>query len=145
MPVIDLFRGPHGFLSNFAPSPVALDGDRLAPTVEHGFQAAKAVHWSDYDRILRADTPSAAKRLGRSIALRADWDAVKLGVMRHLLVRKFDVGTPLAAQLLATGDALLIESNTWGDTYWGMVGGTGDNWLGHLLMARRAELRGYTA
>lgn len=40
-----------------------------------------------------------------------------------------------------TGDRLLVEGNTWGDTYWGDTGSTdSENMLGTLLMQRRAWL-----
>lgn len=143
--VIDSFRRPHGFLSNFAPAHIVLGSGAVAHSVEHAFQAAKCCYEDAAAEILAAPTPQDAKRLGRRAQLRTDWEAVKLPIMRDLLERKFTPGTAYSDQLLATGDSLLIEGNTWGDTYWGMVGGEGDNWLGHLLMARRAELRGRSA
>ena len=62
-------------------------------------------------------------------------------VMRGLLARKFAPGTELAARLLATGDAQLVEGNTWGDRFWGVCRGQGRNQLGQLLMERRDQLR----
>ena len=61
--------------------------------------------------------------------------------MRSLLAQKFRLGQPLGLRLIATGDAELVEGNTWGDRYWGVVDGVGENRLGELLMDRRAELR----
>ncbi|MGL5909528.1 MAG: NADAR family protein, partial [Phycicoccus sp.] len=105
-------------------------------------QAAKAVDVHLALRVLAAPTPGAAKRLARAIPLRPDWEAEKLGVMRAALRLKFPVyRTTLTDALLATGDALLVEGNTWGDQFRGVVAGAGQNWLGHLLMARRAEVR----
>lgn len=43
-------------------------------------------------------------------------------------------------QLLATGGVELIEGNDWGDAFWGVCGGYGQNWLGVLLMLVRSEL-----
>jgi hypothetical protein len=43
--------------------------------------------------------------------------------------------------LLATGDKELIEGNTWGDTFWGVCNGIGQNHLGKILMAKRTELK----
>jgi predicted NAD-dependent protein-ADP-ribosyltransferase YbiA (DUF1768 family) len=34
----------------------------------------------------------------------------------------------------------LIEENTWGDTFWGICKGQGENHLGRLLMQIRDEL-----
>jgi N-glycosidase YbiA len=61
-------------------------------------------------------------------------------VMRGLLRQKFSSGE-LYEKLLATGDALLVEGNSWGDRYWGQVQGTGENHLGKLLMQVRKELK----
>lgn len=140
-PPITAFFGAYRFLSNFSPSPITYLGS-IAPTVEHAFQAAKSYDPALAERILQAATARDAKRMGRAVPIRPDWDKVRLSVMRELLRLKFATGSWLAGQLVATGDAFLLEGNTWGDRYWGAVDGVGDNWLGHLLMARRAELRG---
>lgn len=141
--MITQFTGPYRFLSNFYPSPIPW-GMEFAPTVEHAFQAAKAISGPEASLVIRAATPTLAKRYGRQVTLRLDWDAVKIPVMRSCLAVKFAAGTELAGLLLGTGDELLLEGNTWGDTYWGVDARTnhGHNWLGVLLMARRAELRG---
>ena len=47
----------------------------------------------------------------------------------------------LAAKLLATGEATLVEGNHWGDTFWGVCDGEGRNQLGEILMTVREELR----
>lgn len=132
-PVIDDFRGPHRFLSNFWP-----DGPW---TLEHLFQAAKTDDRAARAAILSAATPGLAKRLGRAAPLRPTWDREKDTVMFSLLMAKFEPGTSLANQLLGTGNALLIEGNTWGDTYWGVCNGEGANNLGKMLMELRRTLR----
>jgi ribA/ribD-fused uncharacterized protein len=144
---INRFDGDHAFLSNFYPSPVVIRGDMRAleriecATVEHGFQACKAVGLVQRRTIAAAPTPGEAKRRGRRASLRPDWDEIRDDVMRQLLAQKFRLGEPLGLRLMATGDRTLVEGNTWGDRYWGMVAGEGKNRLGELLMARRAELR----
>ncbi len=114
-------------------------------TLEHAYQAAKvdpaapnAQNW--YQRIYKAATPAEAKRLGRLCPLRSDWEQSKIEEMRCLLARKFSHPT-LRKMLLETGDAELIENNTWGDTFWGVYIGTGENWLGKLLMELREGIR----
>ncbi len=140
-PCIDRFAGEHAFLSNFFPAPFVLDGI-VYPTVEHAFQAAKCCDAAQAERIRRAPSPGAAKRLGRRAQLRPDWEPVKLDVMHRCLRAKFAQHPDLAARLLATGSARLVEGNTWGDTFWGRTGSRGRNHLGRLLMLVRAELRG---
>ena len=91
--------------------------------------------------ILACDTPAQAKKLGRKIKnLRPDWDDVKYDIMASFVAYKFLPDDDLKAQLVATGDAELIEGNYWGDTYWGVCRGKGENNLGKILMNLRAEI-----
>lgn len=139
MNTIDSFWGGWRFLSNFWAVPVAFEGHTY-PSVEHAYQAAKTT--SDYfrEQIRNCDTPGLAKRMGRQITIRKDWDSIKIEVMRTLLREKFS-HPALRAQLLKTCDAELIEGNDHGDYFWGMVDGSGQNWLGKLLMELRTELQ----
>lgn len=131
------FRGEYAFLSNFW-------RERDGLTLEHRFQAAKCTTEVDRDAILGARTPGDAKRLGRRVALRADWEEVKDQVMFEMLEAKFK-DPQLRAKLLATGDTVLVEGNTWGDRYWGVDSrtGQGQNVLGKLLMRLRLQLPSY--
>ncbi len=132
------FRGEHRFLSNFYPADVVLDGQEFV-TVEHAYQAAKCEVLEDRLRFNALVTPKEAKQLGASVQTRPDWDSVKLSVMQDLLGQKFR-DPKLGRMLLATGTAELIEGNTWGDTYWGVCRGVGQNHLGRLLMDVRNSL-----
>jgi ribA/ribD-fused uncharacterized protein len=134
------FVGPFGWLSNFSPATVTLDGENYS-TVEHAFQAAKTLDHMQRRRIREARSPARARTIGRKVPLRSDWPSVRLSIMTDLLRQKFAVDTALAALLLATGDRELVEGNTWGDHFWGVSRGIGENHLGRLLMARRDELR----
>ncbi len=138
--MISAFAGQYRFLSNFYQSVVRMDGVDY-PTVEHAFQAAKNPSAAYRERVASAREPGHAKRLGRMVMLRADWEHVKLDVMLALLRIKFYRGGDLADRLLATGDHELVEGNTWGDAYWGVCNGVGENHLGKLLMQVRGELR----
>lgn len=147
----DNFDGanPYAFLSNFYEEPVFIFGTWW-PTGEHAFQAMKTLDMERRRKISNAKSPSVAKFLGRSTntVLRPDWEAVKYDVMAAIIRAKFTQGTTLAERLLATGDAWLVEGTTWGDRVWGVAGRSvaspGRNWLGTLLMARRAELKAMT-
>lgn len=136
---IDRFTGEHAFLSNFHPAPVEWMGLEV-PTVEHGFQLAKTLDPEARRAIARTSAPGEAKRLGRRVVLRPDWEESKCVVMALLLLQKFTRHRDLAQALLATGSAQLIEGNDWGDAFWGMVNGSGRNELGKQLMAVRALL-----
>lgn len=60
--------------------------------------------------------------------------------MENLIHQKFSQ-EPLRSQLLNTGEEELVEGNTWGDTYWGICNGKGQNNLGKILMKVRNQLR----
>jgi|SRR5208282_4906010 len=139
-PVISEFVGLYRFLSNFYPAVVQYKSN-FYPTVEHAFQAAKCVNDVDRIRICSAKTPGMAKRLGRRINLRPEWESVKLDVMLELLRKKFRIPV-LQILLLNTYPAELIEGNSWNDTYWGVneFTGKGHNHLGKLLMQVRLEM-----
>lgn len=137
--MIDRFADDYEFLSNFAASPVVVDG-LTYPTVEHAFQAAKTFDPAEKARIAAVATPATAKRAGRKVALRPDWEEVKVGIMEDLVRRKF-ADERLGRMLVATGDEELVEGNTWNDRFWGVCRGSGRNELGKLLMKVRSELR----
>jgi ribA/ribD-fused uncharacterized protein len=139
---INSFRGEYRFLSNFWPVAVHYEGWEF-PTVEHAYQAAKTVVPEERGEIQQQTTPGRAKKLGSKVTIRLDWDSVKVDIMLNLLRQKF-ADPLLKPRLLATGDAELVEGNTWGDTYWGvdLRYNIGENHLGKLLMQVREELRG---
>jgi ribA/ribD-fused uncharacterized protein len=133
----------YGFLSNFFLAAMVLEG-RQWPSVEHYYQAAKTLDPAFSERIRTAPTADEAKKLGRDLAcvLREDWDKVKADVMRRALAAKFSQHPDLAAMLLETGDAVLVE-NSKKDYYWGCgADGTGKSMLGVLLMELRTSLAG---
>lgn len=143
--MINVFDGEFAFLSNFYPSPFEEDGITY-PTVEHYFQAMKTLNIEERKAIAAADTPGRAKRMGRVVNLRKDWEQVKIDVMRHALEMKFqDLG--LKMRLLNTGNAPLVEGNTWHDNTYGNCNCIqcrniiGKNILGKLLMDLRERVR----
>lgn len=139
------FKGDHHFLSNFYPCPVRWEQIDY-PSSEHAFNAGKSIDMGVRLWIAAAPTPREAKRRGHSIRLRPDWDKrVRYLVMAEVLAAKFR-NPELARKLRATGDAPLIEGNTWCDNVWGLcmcgrpacdVDVRHTNWLGRLLMYLR--------
>lgn len=139
--MISSFTKEYAFLSNFFPSPVF-----GFPTVEHYYQAAKSMDPEHHRAILATPHPGRAKRLGRKVDLRNDWEEVKFKVMERGLKEKFRI-EELREALLATGDAELLEGNAWHDNEFGNCWCPkckdipGRNMLGRLLMRIREELR----
>lgn len=143
MNTINGFQGEHRFLSNFYPCRITFYGLTFT-SVEAAFQAAKCA--DPQQRKMFCDLTAAdAKRLGRSVALRQDWEQRKLTIMHNLLIHKFYENPELLGKLLATGTALLVESNTWHDNFWGNCTckrcghKEGVNMLGRLLMEIRCS------
>ena len=137
---IETFQGAYRWLSNFWPCPVRYEGVTY-PSVEHAYQAAKTTDMAARVRIAYLPRPGQAKRAGRKVALRRDWEQVKEDVMLSLLRLKFAPGSELADALSDTRQRPLVEGNRWGDRYWGVCEGEGRNRLGELLMRVRAERR----
>lgn len=142
--MINCFDGKWAFLSNFHNSEIEFEGITY-PTNEHFFQAMKTLDVNERRAIANCATPGQAKRMGRQVALRPDWEEVKIDVMREGLYRKF-ADEELADWLLDTGDEELVEGTWWHDRYWGVCkcakcGGKGENHLGQLLMEVRSAIK----
>lgn len=135
-------KAEYGFMSNFANYSVSIDGKTYRST-EHFYQSQKyqGTRWET--EVRNAKSPMDAATIGRDKdgPLRDDWESVKDNVMRRAVEAKFRQHPELAKQLLATGEAKLVE-HTEKDFYWADGGnGTGKNMLGVILMEVRAKLR----
>ena len=138
--MITSFSGAYRWLSNFWPVAITREDGITYPSSEHAYVAAKVTALSTRRWIASIETAGQVKRAGRTLALRDDWEQVKRAEMLSILRLKFQ-DRELADKLRATGDVELIEGNTWGDTYWGVCHGVGENNLGKLLMQIRSEIR----
>lgn len=143
MKTIRSFSGEYAFLSNFYAYHMNIDSGGTivgVPTLEHAFQALKAKTKDECDWVLASSTPGISKKRGRKVSCWSDWNDIRDNIMLELLRIKFSE-PEMAEKLLATGLATLVEGNTWGDTYWGVCRGVGENMLGTLLMQVRGEIR----
>lgn len=136
---IETFDGDHRFLSNFASAKVEYCGYEY-PSAEHAYQAAKTLDPAVRREILATKSPSAARKMGRKVDYRPNWDELKWGIMFDIVWTKFHKNPRLAEKLKETGDAELIEGNWWNDTFWGTCGGVGENHLGKILELVRESL-----
>lgn len=134
---IDSFRGKYHFLSNFYVAPVYVYGIEY-PNAEAAFQAQKCVLPEEAEAF-KTMSPQMAKRYGRMVQLKPNWEQIKDSVMLNVVRAKFK-NPELKDLLLNTGTAELIEGNSWGDTYWGVCNGNGKNRLGEILMTVRTEV-----
>ena len=139
--MINEFRGETRWLSNFEMCQVMYDGV-MYPSSEHAFQAAKTLDHMERNKILKAESAGKARKLGQNVTLREDWTPEKrIECMRIILWDKFTRNEWLKNRLIATGDEELIEGNAWGDKFWGVCDGEGENNLGKILMSIRETLK----
>ncbi len=148
--VILAFRDEFNFMSNFAACRVTLPAEQGLPRMRFASTENAYMAWKTLDMAMRQKmqkmTPAEAKAETRKpdFPLRPDYtDAARLAIMLELNRQKYSDKNPLLRdQLLQTGDALLIEGNTWGDDFFGfdLIKGHGHNHLGRILMKVRREI-----
>lgn len=133
------FKNEFRFLSNFCKCNVEYNGV-VYKSAEAAFQAQKCANESDRKLFenIKADE---AKKLGKTVELRKDWEDVKINIMREIVFAKFSQNEELKMALINTGDRCIIEVNLWKDKFWGVSRGTGKNWLGRILMETRDKLK----
>ena len=148
------FFGEYRFLSNFGKAKVFLDGAEY-DSVEIAYQAAK---WCIEDRGYFSDCTNEESFVFNrnnqpNLYSAEEWELIKLSVMKELIDWKFnpfkygadqevpEVTITNCRRLIETGDADLVETNWWGDTFWGQsLDGSGENNLGKILMSVRANI-----
>lgn len=141
---ITSFRGPYGFLSNFYPAPIKIFKRTFASS-EILYQALKAKE--DIEKTLdifsEVVDPAEAKRLGKGLPLKDNWDDIKEDVMSFVVDLKFKQNIALQRRLVYTQPHLLIEGNMWHDNFFGHCfcpkckDQDHKNILGKILMKKR--------
>lgn len=150
-PTLFFYGGPY---SNFVGGPFLISTERAAfarpwgidlmsyKSVEHFFQAMKATNFEDHEAVRNAATPGLAKKIGRKITLRADWEHVKYEVMLVGLRAKF--AERVYKQVMIGDRNLMLAEDSPTDFVWGIRdadgGFTGENLLGKALMEVRVPI-----
>lgn len=130
-------------LSNFWVCKVRFQNE-VYHSAEHAYQCQKTEHAGWQLNIAGAMSPLIAQREGRKAPLRKGWDRMKVRVMHDILVAKFAQNQDCHDVLMSTKGVDLIEGNNWKDTFWGECPlGTGDNYLGRLLVGIRDTGKAY--
>ena len=145
---ITSFTGEYAWLSNFYAADFEWRNTWFR-SAEHAFQYAKGFAIKDLDKqeqyftsILNAPDPGTAKRLGQKVSISlAHWENNKVWYMREIVHAKFAGVQGLPGKLINTGAKMLVEGNTWGDSFWGRIKENGKwkgyNVLGVILMEER--------
>lgn len=139
------FFGYYRFLSNFHKCVIHFDNHVFSAT-ENAYMYAKMPDSGQQGELaeeLLVCEPSRAKKIGREVQLRGDWDKIKLDVMSAVCFDKFYRHLDLRKELLATGHKYLEETNHWNDVFWGICDGKGKNNLGKVLMGIRTYWAGH--
>ena len=143
--------------SQFWPCRFVLGGQRYL-FAEQWMMASKARLFGDAEacqKILHATAPLVCKRLGRQVRSfdEGRWREHRMELVTAGNVAKFEQDPALAAYLLATGEALLVEASPT-DRIWGIglsrehddatdpLRWRGQNLLGFALVRARGILRG---
>ena len=142
------------FSNFFKGAPLTLWGITFVSS-EHAYQWSKTLIPEEKDYILyktdgfihKNTTAAQAKRRGKEITLRPDWERVRFDIMVEILRAKFSQNPTILKILLDSGDSLIIEGNNWHDNTWGACicekckGKEKLNLLGKALMWVRTELQ----
>lgn len=140
---------PYYEFTNFYEQSFTLD-NKLWPTTEQYYQAAKFTdpNLQEKIRTFKSDAAGSAPRKAFDFGnknkqfLRADWFDINLDAMRKAIHAKFTQHPALAALLLKTGNAILVENAGKNDAFFGAGQDyLGQNWLGRILMEVRAQLQ----
>lgn len=137
---IEQFAGEYRWLSNFWLVEIEYEGIKY-PSVEHFYVAMKTTDIELRKEISELETSGKAKRFGRTMSIRSDWDDIKVQIMEYGLRQKYSQ-EPFKSKLLSTVGLDIEEGNTWNDTWWGvnLDTGEGKNILGKLIMKIRGEI-----
>lgn len=127
------FKDKYDFLSNFYPCSIGIEGI-VYPSAEHAYQAMKTDNQAIRTKISTLEHPAQAKKYGKTIRLRKDWNKFKVFYMYDILCLKF-MGIPDLSDKLVGVNDIIMEENWWGDKYWGVClkTGEGKNILGTML------------
>lgn len=136
------FQKEHWFLSNSSNAPISVNGI-VYPSNEHALAAMQTIDLGLRAAIAQLPTPSAAADRAKQLSVRPDWPRIEIDVMRQLVFQKFTQHPNHGMFLLETGARPLIAGNYMHENRWGidLMTNEGSNWLGLLLMERRARLR----
>lgn len=111
-------------------------------TAEGHFHAWKKNAKDPISEILRQDDPLTAKRMGRKVNLRPDWNDVRIPIMCAIDTCKILQNHNMFRRLVNTGDRPIYEDSPH-DNFWGTgtLNGTGPgkNWSGVILMEIRRQ------
>jgi|ERR1035437_1316875 ribA/ribD-fused uncharacterized protein len=131
---IYFYGGP---LSAFASTPISISGVTW-PSAAHFYYGQKTLDENLREEIRRSVTPVEARKLGKSLKLRPQWEEMKFDIMLVAFRAKFSQHESCKQFLLATGHKKLYEERPY-KSDWGHSNG-GRNLTGNALSTIREHL-----
>lgn len=125
----------YAWMSNMSEHPVLMKGI-FFQTAEHAYMWHKTNNEADKARIAGASTPEEAKKIGRTVTLREDWETVKRDVMKDVLRAKLIANPDLRIKLMITGNSPIFELTRWHDKVWGICSCQNCNFKGKNLLGK---------
>lgn len=148
------FQGAESPFSNFYPSTIVDENDRIFFNAEQLFHHRRATYHGKTNianKILKTRSPTEIKKLSKKFQSSPDWRASEESIMAEILLLKFTQNRDLGQTLLKTGERQLHEAT--GDRKWAVgfdissKGLTDKEWpggdlLGQLLENTREAIKG---
>ena len=114
----------------------------LYPTSEHAYHSEKFEDGQLKEQIKNCRSAHDSQKFANAHVAerRADWDSIKLSIMKQILHAKVAQHPYIKKKLIESDDRELIE-NSWRDDFWGWgPNKDGANHLGKLWMEVRSEV-----
>ena len=139
-----------GIYSQWYQSPMEIDGVKYN-CCEQYMMHQKALHFGDKETaemIMKAESPRDQKQLGRQVKgfNKEMWDAACVSIVYKGNYAKFTQNEKLKAELLMTGDRIMVEASPY-DKIWGIGMGENEqgvddpkNWKGLNLLGWSIQL-----
>lgn len=126
------FRNEYWFLSNMYPCKIRVNGLEFE-CAEACFQSFKTTDLELRKKFQKMNGFE-AKKFGKKVKLRPDWNDIRLEIMSRVIHAKFKQNDELGHKLAQISDEIeIVEDNKWHDTFWGRCNGIGENHLGRIL------------
>lgn len=131
---------PYGYLNNYYPARMYIY-NQYWDNVEAAYQSQKTLNPAEKNKIWACSSAKEARSVGQFIALRPDWEDVKISIMTECVLAKFFQNPDIRQKLIDTGNQEIIEDSPI-DDFWGSgKNEDGQNNLGKILMKVREMLK----
>ena len=136
---IESFTGDYAFLSNAYNCKIEFEG-LVYNNADAAYEAQKCLDKNMMNKFTRLSSAKARAK-GRNLPENEEFEYDKVNILYKIVLAKFKQNEDLKRKLLDTGDAELINDNTFRDEVYGVYNGRGMNILGKTLELVRSILK----